>query len=186
MTDEMQFASREDFRAWLQAHCLSAEGIWLVFGKPGGPETVTAQEALEEALCFGWIDGQMKRIDEGAYQKYFAQRRKKSEWSARNIALAERLEASGRMTDFGRAKIEEAKREGHFNPKPRLEVTEEHVRQFIEKVKGFEPAHTHLMAMSPSVQRTYAAYSLDVQSEEAAQKRLGKIIDRLHQNLRPM
>ena len=64
MAKEMLFASREDLRAWLHAHCLSDEGIWLVLGKPGGPKTVTAQEVLEEALCFGWIDGQMKSIGE--------------------------------------------------------------------------------------------------------------------------
>ena len=186
MANEMQFASREDFRAWLQAHCLSDEGIWLVLGKPGGPNTVTAQEALEEALCFGWIDGQMKSIDEKSYLKYFAQRRKKSEWSVKNIALVDQLEATGRMTDFGRAKIEEAKREGHYKPKQRPEVTEEHVRQFAERVKGFEPAYTNLMAMPPSVQRAYTGYALDTKSEEAGAKRLEKIIDRLNNNLKPM
>jgi len=182
----MLFALREDFRAWLEANCLADEGVWLVLGKPGGPKTLTAQEALEEALCFGWIDGQMKSVDEKSYRKYFAQRRKKSEWSAKNINLVAQLEAAGRMTDFGRAKIEEAKREGHFQPKLRPEITQERMEQFIESVKGFEPAYTNLMAMSPSVRRAYTGYSLDTKSEEASAKRLEKIIDRLNNNLKPM
>ena len=58
------FANRQDFRTWLCANCAASGGVWLLFGKPGGPATLTAGEALEEALCFGWIDGQMQRLDD--------------------------------------------------------------------------------------------------------------------------
>ena len=61
------FASREEFRSWLNTNCISSGGIWLLFGKAGGPKTIKASEALEEALCFGWIDGQMKSIDAKTY-----------------------------------------------------------------------------------------------------------------------
>ena len=64
MSDIMKFVDREEFRKWLSEHCLSNDGVWLLFGKAGGPKTIKAGEALEEALCFGWIDGQMKRIDD--------------------------------------------------------------------------------------------------------------------------
>ncbi len=67
----MQFTNRTEFRAWLEENCQTASGIWLLFGKAGGPETLTAGEALEEALCFGWIDGQMQKIDDKSYKKYF-------------------------------------------------------------------------------------------------------------------
>lgn len=59
MSDIMEFANREAFRAWLSQNCLTSDGVWLLFGKAGGPKTIKAGEALEEALCFGWIDGQM-------------------------------------------------------------------------------------------------------------------------------
>ena len=72
MEDIKIFASRAEFRAWLKDNCLSSVGIWLLFGKNGGPKTLKAQEALEEALCYGWIDGQMKNIDERSYKKYFS------------------------------------------------------------------------------------------------------------------
>ena len=62
MSEVLEFACRNDFRNWLRENCLSDAGVWLLFGKPGGPQTVKADEALEEALCFGWIDGQMKRL----------------------------------------------------------------------------------------------------------------------------
>ncbi len=64
MSELLKFTSREDFRKWLSSHCMSNDGVWLLFGKAGGPKTLKAAEALEEALCFGWIDGQMKRIDD--------------------------------------------------------------------------------------------------------------------------
>ena len=81
MNDLMKFATIEEFRKWLNEHCLSNEGIWLLFGKAGGPQTIKAGEALEEALCFGWIDGQMHSIDDKTYKKYFSMRREKSNWS---------------------------------------------------------------------------------------------------------
>ncbi len=186
MAQDMMFADRASFRQWLFENCPSGEGVWLVFGKPGGPKTVSPGDALEEALCFGWIDGQIRSIDDASYAKYFAQRRVKSEWSAKNIALVEKLEAAGKMTEFGRAKVEEAKREGRYQPKERLEITKEHVDEFAEKIKGFDAAYANFMAMSPSVQRTYTGYSLDTKSDEAAKRRLEKIVDRLNRNLKPM
>ena len=72
MSDLMTFVNRAEFREWLQEHCLTHAGVWLLFGKAGGPKTIKAGEALEEALCFGWIDGQMQRIDDTAYRKYFS------------------------------------------------------------------------------------------------------------------
>jgi uncharacterized protein YdeI (YjbR/CyaY-like superfamily) len=186
MTKQLQFESKEDFRSWLELNCLSSDGIWLVFGKKGGPKTLTANEALEEALCFGWIDGQIKSIDDKTYKKYFVQRGKKTEWSAKNISLVELLETSGRMTDYGRAKIQEAKQNNCFQAKKRLEITEEHINQFISEIKDIEPAYSNFLAMSTSVKRIYAANYFETKSEETRKNRLHKIIERLNQNLKPM
>lgn len=78
-----------------------SDGVWLLFGKPGGPKTLKAAEALEEALCFGWIDGQIQSLNAGSYIKYFSRRREKSNWSDKNKGIAERLEKQGIMTDHG-------------------------------------------------------------------------------------
>lgn len=95
MNETIQFATRGEFRAWLEDHCLSEEGVWLILGKAGGPKTIKAGEALEEALCFGWIDGQMQSLDDKTYRKYFSQRRGKSKWSEKNKQLVQRLEEQG-------------------------------------------------------------------------------------------
>ena len=110
----LTFETRQAFRDWLSKHHPSEAGVWLRFGKSAQIKTLKANEALEEALCFGWIDGQMKSLDEQSYIKYFALRRKNSKWSAKNKALSEKLIKEGRMTAFGFLKIEEAKQNGQW------------------------------------------------------------------------
>ena len=79
MDNSITFTNRNEFRDWLQEYGVSSEGVWLLIGKAGGPKTIKAHEALEEALCFGWIDGVMQKIDDKTYKKYFARRRKKQQ-----------------------------------------------------------------------------------------------------------
>ena len=186
MNDIMEFTDRESFRKWLSEHCLTSAGVWLLFGKPGGPKTVKAAEALEEALCFGWIDGQMQRIDDKTYRKYFSLRREDSKWSEKNKALAEELEKRGLMTDFGRKKIEEARQNGQWDaPKPAA-VTEEDIARLSAVLEEYEPAYTNFQAMSPSIKKTYTRAYLDAKTEDGRAKRIAWMVDRLNQNLKPM
>ena len=186
MSDIMEFANREEFRKWLNEHCLSSEGVWLLFGKAGGPKTIKAGEALEEALCFGWIDGQMKSLDAKTYKKYFSQRREKSKWSEKNKALVKSLEDRGLMTDFGRVKIEEAKKKGQWDAPKSMEITEEHIACVSAVLKGYEPAYTNFQAMSPSVKKTYARAYFDAKTDAGREKRIDWMVDRLNRNLKPM
>ena len=186
MCDIMEFAGREEFREWLSLHCLSGDGVWLLFGKAGGPKTIKAGEALEEALCFGWIDGQMKSIDDKVYKKYFSMRREKSKWSEKNKALAESLEERGLMTDYGRKKIEEAKKNGQWNaPKPTA-VAEEQIACLSALLEGYEPAYANFQAMSLSVKKTYTRAYFDAKTDAGREKRMAWMVDRLNKNLKPM
>ena len=186
MDDMMEFASREEFREWLYAHCLSSDGVWLLFGKAGGPKTLKAGEALEEALCFGWIDGQMQSLDDKTYKKYFSMRREKSRWSEKNKALAKDLEERGLMTDFGRRKIEEAQKNGQWYASKPEAVTEEQIARLSTLLEGHEPAHTNFQAMSLSVRRTYTRAYLDAKTDAGREKRIAWMVDRLNKNLKPM
>ncbi|MDB7817912.1 YdeI/OmpD-associated family protein [Intestinimonas butyriciproducens] len=188
MNETIKFANREEFRRWLHEHCLSnVGGIWLLFGKAGGPKTIKAGEALEEALCFGWIDGQMERIDDKTYKKYFSLRRKNSKWSEKNKALVKKLEERGLMTDFGREKIAEAKRNGQWDAlNPLAIITEEQIARLSALLKGYEPAYTNFQAMSMSVKETYTRAYLDAKTEVGRKKRIAWMVDRLNKNLKPM
>ena len=103
--------------AWLGVHHATSPGVWLVLAKRGGspPTRLTYDEALEEALCHGWIDGQLRRRDEATYLQRFTRRRERSTWSKRNVALVERLVAAGRMHPAGIAEVERARADGRWS-----------------------------------------------------------------------
>ncbi len=186
MNDILEFADREEFRKWLHEHCNSEDGVWLLFGKAGGPKTIKAAEALEEALCFGWIDGQMQSIDDKTYKKYFSMRRENSKWSEKNKALVKSLEERGLMTDHGRKKVEEAKKNGQWTaPKPAA-ITEEQISILSSILKDYEPAFTNFCAMSLSVKKTYTRAYLDAKTDSGREKRIAWIVDKLNKNLKPM
>ena len=103
------------WRSWLKEHHDASPGVWLVLHKKGGTVTeLTYDDALEEALCFGWIDGQVARRDEGSYRQRMTPRSKRSSWSARNVDHVARLEREGRMHDAGRAAVAAAKADGRW------------------------------------------------------------------------
>jgi uncharacterized protein YdeI (YjbR/CyaY-like superfamily) len=104
------------WRAWLRTHHDDPVGVWLTLAKKGTvePTSLTYDEALEEALCHGWIDGQVKQRDDATYKQRFTQRRKRSAWSKRNVGKAERLIAEGRIHPAGVAEIERAKADGRW------------------------------------------------------------------------
>ena len=186
MEDILEFTGREEFRSWLEEHGQSSGGVWLLFGKAGGPRTIRAAEALEEALCFGWIDGQMRRIDEGSYKKYFSPRRENSRWSEKNKALVRSLEERGLMTDHGRRKIEEARKDGRWDAPDLMALTGEQLARFSALLEGYEPAFTNFQAMPPSARKTYARAYFDAKTEAGRERRIAWIVDRLNRNLRPM
>lgn len=186
MCEMIGFSCREEFRNWLEANCLSSAGIWLLFGKAGGAKTLKPSEALEEALCFGWIDGQMQSIDATAYKKYFCQRRENSKWSDKNKALTRKLEKLGLMTDHGRRKIEEAKQNGQWDAPKAPAVTAEQTAAVSAMLKAYEPAYTNFQAMSASVQRTYTRAYFDAKTDAGREKRIAWMVERLNKNLKPM
>ena len=104
------------WRAWLDVHHEHSAGVALVLAKKGTtePTSLTYEQALEEALCYGWIDGQVRRRDETTYLQRFTRRRPRSSWSKRNVAIAERLIAEGRMRRAGAAEVGRARANGRW------------------------------------------------------------------------
>jgi len=110
-----EFSTRAAWGKWLAAHHDDVDGVWLKFAKKGtGVTTVTYDEALEVALCYGWIDTQVRRLDETYYLQRFTPRRARSKWSKRNTELATRLIESGAMRPPGLAEVERAKADGRW------------------------------------------------------------------------
>jgi uncharacterized protein YdeI (YjbR/CyaY-like superfamily) len=110
------FASREDWAAWLAEHHEDADGVWLKLAKKGsGIASVTQAEAVEVALCFGWIDGQAKPVDDDHWLQRFTPRRARSRWSKRNRDRALQLIANGEMHPAGLREVERAKADGRWD-----------------------------------------------------------------------
>jgi uncharacterized protein YdeI (YjbR/CyaY-like superfamily) len=105
------------FRSWLQTNATTSDGVWLVLAKKGTthPTSLTYAQALDEALCFGWIDGQKRSLDADTFIERFTPRRRNSPWSKRNVGLVDRLIAEGRMTPAGLAEVDRAKADGRWD-----------------------------------------------------------------------
>ncbi len=184
--DQFAFENRAAFREWLVQNHQSSLGIWLVLRKNAAAGALTAAEALEEALCFGWIDGRLESLGAEEYIKRFTPRRKRSVWSERNRKLARKLIEVGRMTAAGEAAIAQAQKLGTWDtPKP-APVTEAEIDVLAEALSGSGKALTNFLNMSASVKRTYTAFYLSAKGEDTRRRRLDGIIERLKENKKPM
>jgi uncharacterized protein YdeI (YjbR/CyaY-like superfamily) len=168
--------NRQEWRDWLQKHHRSIDSVWVTIYKKQSKMTgLRYEEAVEEALCFGWIDGKMKSVDEDTFIQRFSVRKSDSIWSVSNRDRALRLMASGRMTDAGLAKIEAARRSGKWDqPVSVRQIT-------VEKPmpKDFEEAlkkdHTAWEGFSRFSNSSRALYIYWVTSAKKLETRLNRI-----------
>ena len=140
----VSFASSKEWRKWLAENHAKSNGVWLrLFKKDSGEESVTYSEALEEALCYGWIDGQVNKYDARSYIQKFTPRRPKSIWSKRNTEITERLLQEGKMKKAGMQQVELAKADGRwqqaYDSSKNMKVPEDFLQQLSknEKAKAF-------------------------------------------------
>lgn len=114
---ELIVADAAAWRAWLAANHHDAAGVWLVLAKKGAdePTTLSYEQALDEALCHGWIDGQVRRRDQHSFRQRFTPRRARSAWSARNVAHVQRLRDEGRMRSPGERAVAAAQADGRWD-----------------------------------------------------------------------
>lgn len=114
--ERLAFAGRDEWRAWLQEHHATERQAWLLHNKAKATQRyVTYEEAVEEALCFGWIDGLLKSVDGESYSLRYSPRKRGSVWSASNKRRVEKLIQEGRMTPAGLAKVAEAQESGEWD-----------------------------------------------------------------------
>jgi uncharacterized protein YdeI (YjbR/CyaY-like superfamily) len=136
------FTTSQAWRSWLEKNLTRPEGIWLrIYKKDSGVKTVTYAGALDEALCYGWIDGQKKAYDEESFLQKFTPRRSKSIWSKRNREHVQRLIKEKRMTAAGRAEIDRAKKDGRWDQAYDAPSTMEVPTDFLKELKKDKKAY---------------------------------------------
>ena len=173
----LSFASSKEWRKWIQANHAKSNGVWLrFFKKDSGEQSVTYSEALEEALCYGWIDGQANKYDTNSYIQKFTPRRPKSIWSKRNTEKAERLIREGKMKKAGMHQVELAKADGRWqqaydSPKY-MKVPED----FLQRLSKNKKAKTFFDRLNKANQYAIAWRLQTAKRPETREKRLKEIL----------
>jgi uncharacterized protein YdeI (YjbR/CyaY-like superfamily) len=176
-------ADREAWRAWLETNHATASGVWLVSRRAGAP-SVAYDEAVEEALCVGWVDSQAGKVDEERSKLYFAPRRPRSGWADTNKARVERLLAAGLMRPAGIAAIERAKADGSWS------ILDGPIRgdvpdDLAAALAARPPAREHWDAFPRGVRRAALGWIAIARRPETRAKRIEDVAMRAERNERP-
>jgi uncharacterized protein YdeI (YjbR/CyaY-like superfamily) len=178
----VEFIDRAAWRAWLETNHSTSGGVWLVM-KRREARLGTYEAAVEEALCFGWIDSTAGRVDEERGKLYFAPRKSNSGWAATNKARLERLMAAGRMAPAGLAAIERAKANGSWtmlDSVERLEVPPD----LAAALDARGPAAANFAAWPPSVRKQALGTIAQARRPETRLVRIRKVVDAAERNVR--
>ena len=173
--------SRAAWRAWLERHHATAREVWLVYAKKhSGKPTVRYAEAVEEAICFGWIDTTVHPLDANYYLQRFTPRTDLRNWSKLNLDRFDRMVAEGRMTDAGRAK----RPPDVAPPAPRFHARDP-VPAFIRRAVAAHPgAQRTFLELAPTYRRDYVRWIVEAKKPETRERRLAEAIRRLESNRR--
>jgi uncharacterized protein YdeI (YjbR/CyaY-like superfamily) len=172
--------NREEWREWLAEHYGSEKEVWLVyFKKHTGTESIPYEDAVEEAICFGWIDGQVKKIDDERYMQRYSPRTRKSRWSESNIERAEKMIEQGRMTQPGLRVYREGTRDRETIPSSKNFSVPPYFEQALRKN---QKALTNFENFSASTRLAFVYWVDSAKRQETRQRRIKKAIQLLAEN----
>ncbi|MDA3954850.1 MAG: YdeI/OmpD-associated family protein [Bacteroidales bacterium] len=175
--------NRDEWRAWLKQNHSIVNEIWLIYYKKHTKKpTVIYNEAVEEALCFGWIDSTVKRIDDETYMQKYTPRRKSSMWSFVNKKRVKKLIHEKRMTSAGLEKVEIAKKNGEWEKAYSSGEKVEMPKDLEQALLANPIAYKNFFNFSPSNQQNYIGWLVSAKREETIQKRIDAVVKRSEKN----
>ncbi len=184
--EKRSFKDRNEWRDWLSENHQSADGIWLVYYKvKAKTPSVRYAEAVEEALCFGWIDSQVKGIDDETYMQRYTPRRKGSTWSAVNKRRVDRMMEASKMTPAGLEKIERAKEDGSWEILSDIDGEMVVPDDLKEALSANPKARQNFENFSLWNKRRYLYWLKSAKRQATREKRLREIVRRTEQNIKP-
>ncbi len=174
---QVHFVNRAEWRAWLEENSATAKEAWLVHykkhtGKPG----LSLKEAVEEALCFGWIDGVLKPIDAEKYALRYSPRKKDSVWSETNKRRVRKLIRQGRMTEAGLTKVKEAKANGEWRAAALREDTTNIPDDLRQALTANSQARRNFERLAPSHKRQYIYWITSARTDKTRRRRIQETV----------
>ncbi len=176
--------NREEWRAWLEKNHATESEIWLVYYKQHtGKPRVAYNDAVEEALCFGWIDSNIQKIDDEKYAQKFTPRKSTSKWSALNKRRVAKLKQEGKMTEAGLAVLNNEGTEDDYGRTPERAAQDMVPPSFFEQaLKRNRKAHDYFNSLAPSYRRNYIRWLSAAKTEATRIKRVKEAIALLAEN----
>tara|TARA_R110002124_G_scaffold24032_2_gene88440 strand:+ start:1416 stop:1997 length:582 start_codon:yes stop_codon:yes gene_type:complete len=177
--------SRTDWRQWLEKNHQSKQSVWLVFyTKKSTIPSLSWSEAVDEALCFGWIDSTRKTIDEFSFMQFFSKRKLKSNWSKINKEKVANLIDQGFMTEAGLVSIETAKQNGYWTILDEVEelIIPKDLEIAFEKYKG---SKDYFLSLSKSTRKIILSWIVLAKQQQTRQKRIDEVVESAEQKFKP-
>ncbi len=186
ITETLYVKTREEWRTWLQVNYSSKQEIWLIYYKKHtGKARIPYGDAVEEALCYGWIDSIVKRVDDEIYVQKFSPRKPKSVWSVLNKDRVEKMIKAGSMTPAGLVKVEEAKKNGKWEESYSRKGDVEIPQDLTNALEADRNANKNFVNFANSYKKMYVNWVNAAKKEETRQRRILKVIERASRNLKP-
>ena len=179
ITESIYLPTRAKWRAWLKKHHATKNEIWLIYYKKGsGKPRVEYGDAVEEALCFGWIDSTLKPIDDQCYAQRYSPRKRGSNWSTPNLIRVKRLVADGLMTPAGAVHLPNAREAKAFHAKHQRRLTASTVapRDLVAALRKNAKATEVWKTLTPGYKRLYVRWITDAKQAETRARRAEKIV----------
>jgi len=182
----LYFKNRNEWRKWLETNYKNINEVWLIhYKKPSNKTSINHMEAVEEALCFGWIDSKLKKIDDEKFILKYSPRKPKSVWSKINKEKAEELIASGKMTQAGLEKIEDAKKQGLWDTAYTNLVRERLPSDLKNSLMENKIAWNNFKNFANSYRNMYIGWVKGAKTKETRKKRIYEVVKRSSQNKKP-
>ena len=170
---QLYVTNRDQWREWLSGHHAAEAEVWLIFyKKETSKPTIGYEDAVEEALCFGWIDSIIKKIDDARYARKFTPRKDNSKWSALNKKRANKMIKEGRMTDVGLAKIKTAKKTGLWEKDGRVQISFDVPPEFAKALAQNKKAKKNFDKLAPSYRKQYIGWIKVAKRAETKKRRI--------------
>ena len=184
-TEPLDFRSAREWRRWLVRNHAKSQGEWVHMYKKGARAGLRYLEALDEALCFGWIDGQIHAVDEEKFRQRWTPRRKGSVWSQLNKTRVKRLIADGRMAGAGLAAVRAAKRSGRWQAAYTSRTAPELPADLRRALKTVTAAWRNFSRFAPSCRTMYIGWVTDAKRTETRWRRVEAVVRRSRENRKP-